>query len=106
VGVVPEAGSAGKLEEPAISDHSSAAELRFRGDAGDAMTFEFTVPGTWSPGLATAFAELMEKTLQDGFPIVVPVRKDATPERIKHVFEDVRMLVERAGLTPAQTVEP
>jgi hypothetical protein len=48
----------------------------------------------------------MGKALRDGFPVVVPVRKDATPEQINHVFEDVRMLVERAGLAPAQTAEP
>jgi hypothetical protein len=89
-----------------MSDHSSAAEPTVRDDANDPMTVEFAVPGNWSPGLATAFAELMEKALQDGFPVVVPVRKDATPEQIKNVFDDVRMLVERAGLTPAQTVEP
>ena len=48
-----------------------------------------------------AFAEMMEKALQDGFPIVVPVRKDATPDQISHVFEGVRTLVESVGLTAA-----
>jgi hypothetical protein len=89
-----------------MSDHSSAAELKSRGDANDPMTFEFAVPGYWSPGLAIAFAELMEKAMEDGFPIVVPVRLDATAEQISHVFEDVLTLVERAGLAPARTVEP
>ena len=89
-----------------MSDHFSAAELKFRGDANDPVTFEFAVPGDWPPGLAIAFANLMEKTLEDGFPIVVPVRQDATAEQISHVFEDVRTLVERAGLAPAQTAEP
>ena len=32
-----------------MSDHSSA-ELKFRGDANDPMTFEFAVPGDWPPG--------------------------------------------------------
>ena len=90
-----------------MPDHSSAAEFKSSGDnANDPLTLEFAVPSTWSPGLATTFAELMEKALQDGFPIVVPVREDATPEQIKLVFEDVRTLVERAGLAPAQTAEP
>ncbi len=70
------------------------------------MTFEFAVPGDWPPGLALAFAEMMEKALDDGFPIVVPVRKDATPEQISQVFEDVRALVERVGLAATQTVNP
>ena len=41
-----------------MSDHSSAAELKFRGDATDPMTFEFAVPGDWPPGLTIAFANL------------------------------------------------
>jgi hypothetical protein len=90
-----------------MSNHSSAAKLKFRGDnAKGPMTFEFAIPGDWPPGLAIAFSELMEKALEDGFPIVVPVRKGATPEQIQHLFEDVRTLVERAGLAPGQTVEP
>jgi hypothetical protein len=89
-----------------MSDHSSAAELKSRDDANDPMTFEFAVPGDWPPGLAIAFAELMEKAVEDGFPIVVSVRQDATAEQIGHLFEDVRTLVEKAGLAPVRTVEP
>jgi hypothetical protein len=61
--------------------HHSSAELRFRGDANDPMTFEFAVPGDW-PRLAIAFAKLIEKAMEDGFPIVVPVRLDATAGQI------------------------
>ena len=89
-----------------MSDHSSAAELKLRGHANDPMTVEFAVPGDWPHGLTIAFAKLMEKALEDGFPIVVPVRQDATAEQISYVFEDVRTVVEKAGLAPAQTVEP
>ena len=32
-----------------MSDHSSAAELKFRGHANDPMTVEFAVPGDWPP---------------------------------------------------------
>jgi hypothetical protein len=82
---------------------ATAANLKFPGgNARDPMTFEFAVPGDWSPGLALAFAELMEKAMGDGFPIVVPVRKDATPEQISQVFEGARALVERLGLAAAQ----
>ncbi len=44
----------------------------------------------------------------DGFPIVVPVRKDATPEQISQVFEGARALVERLGLATRglPTAEP
>jgi hypothetical protein len=90
-----------------MPDHTGAAEPTLPGaGANDPLTFEFAVPGHWPPGLATAFAELMEKALHDGFPIVVPVRTDATPEQIKRVFDDVRTLVDSAGLAPAQTMEP
>jgi exo-beta-1,3-glucanase (GH17 family) len=34
------------------------------------------------------------------------VRQDATAEQIGHLFEDVRTLVEKAGLAPVRTVEP
>ncbi len=70
------------------------------------MTFEFAVPGDWPPGLALAFVKMMEKALDDGFPIVIPVRKDATPEQISQVFKGVRALVERLGLAAAQVVNP
>ncbi|MBV9448622.1 MAG: hypothetical protein JO345_22270 [Streptosporangiaceae bacterium] len=60
----------------------------------------------WPPGLALVFAEMMEKAIDDGFPVVVPVRKDATPEQISQVFEDVRALVERLGLAAAQAANP
>jgi hypothetical protein len=84
-----------------MSNHFGAANLKFPGDASEPMTFEFSVPGEWSSGLALAFAEMMEKALQDGFPIVVPVRKDATPDQISHVFEGVRTLIKSVGLTAA-----
>jgi hypothetical protein len=42
----------------------------------------------------------MEKALADGFPVVVPVRKDATPEQITGVLEDMRAVVRNAGLVP------
>jgi len=60
--------------------------------------FDFPVPSDWPPGLTLAFAEMMEKALEEGFPIVVPVRRDATPEQISTVLDDVRALVKHAGL--------
>ena len=65
-----------------MSDHSSAAELKFRGHANDPMTVEFAVPGDWPPGSPSPSRKLMEKALEDGFPIVVPVRLHATAEQI------------------------
>jgi hypothetical protein len=62
--------------------------------------FDFPIPDDWPPSLALAFAELMEKALAEGFPVVVPVRKDATPEQITQVLEDMRAVVRNAGLVP------
>jgi hypothetical protein len=60
--------------------------------------FDFPVPDDWPPSLTLAFAELMEKALAEGFPVVVPVRKDATPEQITSVLADMRAAVRNAGL--------
>lgn len=60
--------------------------------------FDFPIPDDWPPSLALAFAQLMEKALADGFPLVVPVRKDATPEQITSALEDMRAVVRNAGL--------
>jgi hypothetical protein len=60
--------------------------------------FSFPIPDDWSPSLRLAFAELMDKALADGFPVVIPVRKDATPDQIEAVIADMRALVKKAGL--------
>jgi hypothetical protein len=82
-----------------MSNHSKAKHAFLDDDATDLMPLEFAVSGDWTPGLTLAFAEMMETALDAGFPIVIPVRKDVTPEQIRDVFEDARALVERAGLT-------
>jgi hypothetical protein len=84
-----------------MSDRSGAAKVRFPGDdSTDPLTVEFTVPRDWPAELALTFAELMDKAIKDGFPIVVPVRRDATPEQISRIFEDVRTFIKDAGLAP------
>ena len=60
--------------------------------------FSFPIPDDWSPSLRLAFAELMDKALADGFPVVIPVRRDATPDQIEAVIADMRALVKNAGL--------
>jgi hypothetical protein len=60
--------------------------------------FDFQIPDDWSPSLRLAFAELMDKALADGFPVVIPVRGDATPDQIEAVIADMRALVKNAGL--------
>ena len=62
------------------------------------MTFEISLPEEWPPGLALAVAQMMRQSLKGGFPIIVPVRKDATPEEISGAFDRVRTVVQEAGL--------
>lgn len=64
--------------------------------------FDFPIPDDWTPSLRLAFAQLMDKALAEGFPVVIPVRKDATPEQITTVLNDMRAVVRNAGLA----VEP
>jgi thiamine monophosphate synthase len=67
-------------------------------DEPDPGTLEFTVPSDWDNELALTFYELVQKALDDGFPIVVAVRKDATPDQISQIVDEVQALVSKAGL--------
>jgi hypothetical protein len=62
------------------------------------MTFEIRLPEEWPPGLALAVAQMMRQSINEGFPIIVPVRKDATPDQVSGVFDRVRTVIEEAGL--------
>lgn len=65
------------------------------------MMFEVTVPDDWPPGLAMAVAQMMRQSFKSGFPIVVPVRKDATANEIAGAFKVVTAVIEKAGLAAA-----
>jgi hypothetical protein len=65
------------------------------------MIVEVTVPDDWPPGLTMAVAQMMRQSFKAGFPIVVPVRKDATPNEIAGAFDIIRAAIERAGLAAA-----
>ena len=97
--VMPDKGRA-QNQGVAMASHRSTNGRKYPEDhEGNPITVEFSFPGDWSPGLALAVAQEMEKAIKVGFPIVVPVRKGATPEQVSCIVEDVRTLVERAGLT-------
>ena len=87
-----------------MSDYAGSADAEAEAAEAEAaddeapVSFDFPVPADWPAGLALAFAEMMEKALDEGFPVVVPVRNDATPEQISQILEDVRRLVKNAGL--------
>ena len=78
---------------------SSPGAANLKGDdEPDPSTFEFTVPSDWDNELALAFYELVQKALDDGFPVVVAVRNDATPDQISSIVADIQALVANAGL--------
>jgi hypothetical protein len=62
------------------------------------MTLEINLPEEWPPGLALAVAQMMRESFKEGFPIIIPVRRDATPEQISGAFERVRAVIQEAGL--------
>jgi hypothetical protein len=62
------------------------------------MTLEINIPEEWPPDLALAVATLAQQSFDKGFPIIAPVRKDASPGQIWAVFERIRMVIEDAGL--------
>jgi hypothetical protein len=62
------------------------------------VTFEIRVPEDWPPGLAMAMVTLVRQSFDKGFPIIVPVRADASPEEIMEAFTQVQTVLADAGL--------
>jgi hypothetical protein len=81
-----------------MTEEARAVNAAGRRDDDAPLTFNFTIPAGWPSELQLAFAELMQKALDDGFPIVVPIRDDATPEQITQITDDIRALIKNAGL--------
>ena len=71
------------------------------------MTFEISLPEEWPPGLAlaVAVAQMIRQSLREGFPIIIPARKDVTParkdvtpEQISGASDRIRAIMAEAGL--------
>ena len=62
------------------------------------VTFEIEIPDDWPPSLGFAVTAMIRQSLKDGFPIVVPVRRDTTPDQLEAAFDIVRSDILRAGL--------
>jgi hypothetical protein len=63
------------------------------------VTIEIEIPDGWPPGLGLAVAKMMQQSLKDGFPVVVPVRRDATPDQLEAAFNSIKTVIHEAGLT-------
>jgi hypothetical protein len=59
---------------------------------------EMDLPDEWPPGLGLAVAEMMRRSLSAGFPVVVPIRRDATPAELEAAIGAVTRVIREAGL--------
>ena len=62
------------------------------------MQLEVNLPDEWPPGLALAVAAMIRRSLRDGFPVVIPIRPDATPEEFEAALGAVTRVIQDAGL--------
>lgn len=62
------------------------------------MLLEVDLPDEWPPGLALAVAAMIRGSLRGGFPVIVPIRPDATPEELEMALGAVTRVIQEAGL--------
>jgi hypothetical protein len=62
------------------------------------VTVEIELPEDWTPGLGIAVAKMIHQSLKAGFPVVVPVRSDVTPDELAAAFSMIKTVIQRAGL--------
>lgn len=62
------------------------------------MGFEIEIPKEWPPGLGFAFATMVRKSLKEGFPVIIPIRDDITPDELEAAFDIVRTVIRQASL--------
>ena len=63
------------------------------------MTIEIEIPDGWPPGLGLAVAKMMQQSLKEGFPVVIPVRRDVTPDQLEAAVVAIKTVIHDAGLT-------
>ena len=51
------------------------------------MTFEIEIPDEWPPGLGFAVVRMIQQSLKEGFPLVVPVQRNITPDQLEAAFD-------------------
>ncbi len=62
------------------------------------VTIEIAIPDGWPPSLGFAVAKMMQQSLKEGFPIIVPVRGDATPDQFEAAVNAIKTVINEAGL--------
>lgn len=62
------------------------------------MTFEIEIPDEWPPGLGFAVVRLIQQSLKEGIPLVVPVQRNITPDQLDAAFDRIKTVIQKAGL--------
>jgi hypothetical protein len=62
------------------------------------MDIQITVPDEWDPGIALAVRQLLQHAVHSGWPLIVCLRPDITPEQLVQINEQIKALVQDAGL--------
>jgi hypothetical protein len=63
------------------------------------VTIEIEIPDGWPPGLGLAVAKMMQQSLKEGLPVVIPIRGDATPDQLEAAYDTIKTVIQQAGLT-------
>jgi hypothetical protein len=62
------------------------------------MNIEVTVPDEWSPALTLTVQRLLQEAVRSGWPLIICLRPDVTPEQMADINQRVRGLVQDSGL--------
>jgi hypothetical protein len=85
------------FQEPARGLLTGPGCLRPAREVGSVL-LEVNLPDEWPPGLGLAVAAMIRRSLRDGFPVIVPIRQDATPEELEAALGAVTRVIQEAGL--------
>jgi len=65
------------------------------------MTIEIALPEDWTVGQAMATRALLQHAVLTATPVIAFIRKDATAEQLKEIYDRVEALIREAGLEAA-----
>ena len=62
------------------------------------MNIEVTVPDEWTPALTLTVQQLLRQAVSSGWPLIICLRPDVTPEQMADINQRIRGLVSDSGL--------
>jgi hypothetical protein len=62
------------------------------------VNIEVIVPDDWTPGLALAMQQVMQRAVRSDWPLITCLRPDATADQIEEIGRQIRALVQNSGL--------